>query len=75
MHEIETIERRAEQRQFADPDPVATPALAEDRRGEEPPETLSSTIATGSGVALLCVMEGAWLWLLGTGTVWLFGGR
>ena len=79
MHETEIVERQAEQRQCADSDSIATPALADDHRGEEPSsvasETPSFTIATGSGIALLCVMEGAWLWLLGRGAVWLLGGR
>jgi hypothetical protein len=79
MHETETVERRAEQRQCADPDPIAAPALSDPHGAEErlsdASGTLSSTIATGSGVAVLCVLEAAWLWLLGTGAVWLLGGR
>jgi hypothetical protein len=79
MHETETVERRAAQRQCADPDSVATPALPDHRGADELPSdasgTLSSMIATGSGVAVLCVVEGAWLWLLGTGAFWLLGGR
>jgi hypothetical protein len=79
MHETETVERQAEQRQRADLDSNATPALTDDQRGEEPSsdvsETVSSTIATGSGIAALCVVEGAWLWLLATGAVWLLGGQ
>jgi hypothetical protein len=79
MHETETVERRAEQRQCADPDPIATPALPDHRGAEERPSgasgTLSSTIATGSGVAVLCVIEAAWLWLLGTGAFWMLSGR
>jgi hypothetical protein len=79
MHEAETVERRAEQRQCVDPGPIATSAVADDHGGEGPPsdsfQTLSLRIATGSGVAVVCVVEGAWLWLLATGAAWLFGGQ
>jgi hypothetical protein len=79
MHQAKTVDRSAEQRQCVDPQPFATPVLADDHGGEEPSSdtvtTLSSTIATGSGVAVLCVVEGTWLWLLGTCAVRLFGGQ
>jgi hypothetical protein len=76
MHQARTVERSAEQWRCADPDPLAMP----DNHGSEEAasggaETLSSTIAAGSGVAVLCVLEGAWFWLLATGAVWLFGGE
>jgi hypothetical protein len=79
MHGTESVERGAEQPQWGDPDPIAAPALADDHGGNAPSsaasETLLSTIATGSAVAVLCVVEGAWLWLLGTGVVWVLGGQ
>jgi hypothetical protein len=77
MHQAKTVELSAEQRQCADPDSLATAVLADDHMGEQPSsgaaKTRSSTIATGSGVAVLCVVEGTWLWLLGTCAVWLLG--
>jgi hypothetical protein len=78
MPETETVERRAHERPRADPDPVATPAHARRHRREEFSDASGmplSRLATGSGIAVMCAMEGAWLWLLVTGAAWLLGGE